>query len=175
MSCQSLLWSWLTLCCALPPVVGDWLAPPRIPNVDLISILSFTFYLCIALQIYAVSRQALSLVAGGAIDVFLLGQLRLLRQVRSLLPLLNVALARSLLGPCRAQQLQASCNGVTWCAGCGRSTRWHAPSMQSRQRCGQAAPGSCTGPSTRASRCVCPPSQPAQLGCSSSVDQRGRQ
>ncbi len=32
------------------------------------------------MQIYAVGRQALSLVAGGAIDVFLLGQLRLLRQ-----------------------------------------------------------------------------------------------
>jgi hypothetical protein len=93
MSCQSLLWSWLTLCCALPPVMSDWLAPPRIPNVDLISILSFTFYLCIALQIYAVSRQALSLVAGDAIDVFLLGQLRLLRQVCGPLLLLNAALA----------------------------------------------------------------------------------
>jgi hypothetical protein len=45
------------------------------------------------LQIYAVSRQALSLVAGGAIDVFLLGQLRLLRQVLGPLLLLNVALA----------------------------------------------------------------------------------
>ena len=36
------------------------------------------------LQIFTVGRQALSLVAGGAIDVFLLGQLRLLRQEHTL-------------------------------------------------------------------------------------------
>lgn len=38
----------------------------------------------LALQIFAVGRQALSLVAGGAIDVFLLGQLRMLRQEHTL-------------------------------------------------------------------------------------------
>lgn len=35
-------------------------------------------------QIFSVARQALSLVAGGAIDVFLAGQLRLLRQEHTL-------------------------------------------------------------------------------------------
>lgn len=35
-------------------------------------------------QIFSVARQALSLVAGGAIDVFLAGQLRLLQQEHTL-------------------------------------------------------------------------------------------
>ena len=35
-------------------------------------------------QIFTVARQTLSLVAGGAIDVFLAGQLRLLRQEHTL-------------------------------------------------------------------------------------------
>ena len=37
-----------------------------------------------AAQIFAVGRQALSLVAGGAIDMFLAGKMRLLRQEHTL-------------------------------------------------------------------------------------------
>jgi len=40
-------------------------------------------------QIFSVSRQVLSLVAGDAIDVFLLGQLRLLREEHTLARLIS--------------------------------------------------------------------------------------
>ena len=40
-------------------------------------------------QIFSMSRQVLSLVAGDAIDVFLLGQLRLLRQEHTLARLIS--------------------------------------------------------------------------------------
>ena len=42
-----------------------------------------------ALQIFSMSRQMLSLVAGDAIDVFLLGQLRLLREEHTLARLIS--------------------------------------------------------------------------------------
>lgn len=38
------------------------------------------YHLSLAPQVFSVARQALSLVAGDAIDVYLLGKLRLLRQ-----------------------------------------------------------------------------------------------
>ena len=41
------------------------------------------------MQIFSVSRQMLSLVAGDAIDVFLLGQLRLLREEHTLARLIS--------------------------------------------------------------------------------------
>ena len=44
---------------------------------------------CVRSQIFSVSRQVLSLVAGDAIDVFLLGQLRLLREEHTLARLIS--------------------------------------------------------------------------------------
>lgn len=56
----------------------------QVPTSSAVSASHHSDNFCLSPQIFSVGRQVLSLIAGGAIDVFLLGQLRLLRQEHTL-------------------------------------------------------------------------------------------